>query len=142
MAANGTLTAGQLAKAAGVGTETIRFYERKGLLPKPARRTSGYREYTLGDAKRIQFIKRSQELGFTLTEIKGLLELRTHANGICAEVKQRTSEKLIEVSAKIRDLKKLEKALKYAVSTCAKPPRSTSKCSILDLIESGKVNFF
>jgi MerR family mercuric resistance operon transcriptional regulator len=123
-----TFTASRLAKLAGVGPETIRFYERKGLLPKPVRRSSGYREYSVADAKRIQFIKRAQELGFTLSEIQGLLDLRGSPKGTCADVKRRTVDKLNEVSAKIKDLKKLEKALRRVASTCVESNRSTSEC--------------
>src|SRR6266700_6790319 len=83
-----TLSIGQVARKAGVGVETVRFYEREGLLEEPPRRTSGYRQYSEEVVKRIGFIKRAQKLGFSLKEITELLLLRVDAQTSCDEVKQ------------------------------------------------------
>jgi MerR family mercuric resistance operon transcriptional regulator len=80
------LTIGQLAKQAGVNIETIRYYERQGLLPEPPRRASGYRQYSAEFVKRIQFIKRAQTLGFSLKEIAELLDLRIESDTACDQV--------------------------------------------------------
>ncbi len=83
------LTIGQLARRADVGVETVRFYQRKGLLAEPDRRPSGYRQYDEAIVDRLRFIKRAKELGFTLNEIKELLSLRLDPSTTCADVKNR-----------------------------------------------------
>ena len=83
------LRSGELAKQAGVNVETLRVYERKGILPQPPRRASGYREYPPDAVDRIRFIKRAQELGFTLKEIKELLELGADPQTTCADLRAR-----------------------------------------------------
>ena len=97
-------TRGQLAKKAGVNPETVRYYEKTGLLPKAKRTESGYRLFSEEDVKRIKFIKRAKELGFTLKEIKELLELRFENQGECQEVRKLAEEKLQDVEKKIQDL--------------------------------------
>ncbi len=113
-----TLKTGELAKQAGVNVETLRFYEREGLLPEPPRRASGYREYPPDTVQRIRFIQRAKELGFTLREIKGLLELRVDPETTCAEVKEHAAEKIADVKQKISDLKRIERALNKLMNTC------------------------
>lgn len=130
-------TIGALAKKAGVGIETVRFYERKGLLPKPARLASGYRQYTDQDAKRIRFIKRAQELGFTLREVKDLLGLRVNAKAKCEDVKGRTDHKIVEIEGKIKDLKRMLRSLKELSDACGCGNASTTECPILDCFETG-----
>ena len=88
-----SLTIGQLARNGGVGVETVRFYERKGLLAEPDRRPSGYRQYDEDVVDRLRFIRRAKELGFTLNEIKELLSLRIDPTTTCADVKSRAEEK-------------------------------------------------
>src|SRR5436305_1691974 len=106
-----TLSIGQVARRAGVGVETVRFYEREGLLDEPARRQSGYRQYA-GDAiDRLRFIRRAKELGFTLREIKGLLVLRLDTGAQRADVKQRAADKIADIEAKIADLRRMRDAL-------------------------------
>jgi len=114
----GTLTTGELAREAGVNVETIRFYERKDLLPEPPRRSSGYREYPIGAVQRIRFIQRAKGLGFTLREIKGLLELRVDPDTTCSELRERATEKIVDVKRKIADLRKIEKALSKLTKSC------------------------
>lgn len=112
------LMTGELAKRAGVNVETLRFYERKGLLPVPPRRMSGYRRYPSESVPRIRFIKRAQELGFTLGEIGELLSLRGRAGTVPADVRRRAEQKLTEIRRKIADLKAIEDALATLTSAC------------------------
>lgn len=113
-----SLKTGELAKQAGVNVETLRFYEREGLLAEPPRRASGYREYPPDAVQRIRFIRRAKELGFTLREIKGLLELRVDPDTTCAEVREHAAEKIADVKQKISDLKTIERALNKLMNTC------------------------
>lgn len=113
-----SLKTGELAKQAGVNVETLRFYEREGLLAEPPRRASGYREYPPDTVQRIRFIQRAKELGFTLREIKGLLELRVDPDTTCAEVREHAAEKIADVKQKISDLKTIELALNKLMNTC------------------------
>ena len=105
------MTIGQVAKLAGVGVETIRFYEREGLLNKPKRKQSGYRMFGPEVVNRIQFIKSVKELGFSIKEIRELLFLRVDSRGTAAEVKRRIDLKLDQIDRRINDLKKVRSAL-------------------------------
>jgi Hg(II)-responsive transcriptional regulator len=128
------LTTGALAREAGVHLETIRFYEKRGLVPEPARNASGYRQYTADAVQRVRFIKRAQELGFTLEEIGELLELRAHPNGRNARVRRLADLKLETVDAKIRDLQRMRKELRALTSAC--DGRGTvASCPIIAAIE-------
>src|SRR5436309_5094914 len=98
------LTTGQLARRGGVNLESIRFYERQGLLPKPPRTFSGYRVFSEDSVRRIRFVKRAQELGFSLREIKELLALRLEPGTSCADVRRRAEAKLSDIDRKISDL--------------------------------------
>ena len=99
-----TFTIGQLAKRANVNLETIRFYERRGLLPEPPRNKSGHRQYSNKDLRRTEFIKRTQSLGFSLQEISDLLLLRVKSGKTCGDVKLRVKAKLIDIEEKIETL--------------------------------------
>src|SRR6266536_831102 len=112
-----TLSIGQVARKAGVGVETVRFYEREGLLEEPPRRASGYRQYSDQVVKRIRFIKRAQQLGFSLKEITELL-LRVDAQTSCEVVKQRTEAKIAEVERKLVELQRMRQALLQVASLC------------------------
>src|SRR5947208_9758509 len=105
------LTIGQLAPQGGVGIETVRFYERQGLLEEPARKESGYRQYPEGVVGRLRFIKRAKELGFSLREIKELMALRFDPATTCADVKRRAEAKITDIEIKIRHLERMRKAL-------------------------------
>ncbi len=105
------LSIGQVARRAGVGVETVRFYEREGLLEEPPRRASGYRQYSEQVVTRLRFIKRAQQLGFSLKEITKLLQLRVDAHTSCEEVKHRTEAKLAEVERKLVELQRMRQAL-------------------------------
>jgi len=113
------LMTGELAKRAGVNVETLRFYERKGLVPVPPRRASGYRQYPADSVPRIRFIKRAQELGFTLGEIGELLSLRVRAGTTPADVRGRAERKLADIRRKIDDLKAIERALGKLTAACS-----------------------
>jgi MerR family mercuric resistance operon transcriptional regulator len=103
MSKDETLTVGALAGAAGVGRETVRFYERKGLIDEPPRTPAGYRRYPQDTVQRLRFIRRAQELGFTLGEIADLLALRVDEVSACGTVEVRAREKLKQVETKIAD---------------------------------------
>lgn len=113
-----SLTIGRLARAAGVGVETIRFYEREGLLPAPARTASGYRQYPLDTVDRLGFIRRAKHLGFSLGEIRELLGL-AHANGERARVKAITEQKLAGIERRIEELSRMRAALAELNRQCS-----------------------
>lgn len=127
-------TIGRLAKAASVNIETVRYYERCGLIPRPLRRVGGFRTYNADHLARIRFIKRSQGLGFTLKEIKELLALRVRSGASCHDVKQRAQIKLDDVKEKIQALNDLQKTLEQFVRACAHK-RPTEACPILNSLE-------
>ncbi|MES1927184.1 MerR family DNA-binding protein [Salinisphaera sp. T31B1] len=108
---------GQLAKTADTGVETIRFYERRGLMPEPPRAASGYRRYPPGAADRLRFIRRAKQLGFTLDEITTLLGLQ--AGGERAEVKGIALAKLSEIEARLADLERMRAALQDMTRRCS-----------------------
>jgi MerR family mercuric resistance operon transcriptional regulator len=128
------LLTGVLAKQVGVNVETLRFYERKGLLPEPPRRASGYREYSADSIPRIRFIKRAQELGFTLGEVRELLSLRVQPGTSPAAVRDRAEEKLAEIRRKIEDLRAIERALGRLTAACS-GEGPLGECPILHHLE-------
>lgn len=107
-----TVTIGQLARRAQVHVETVRYYERRGLLPQPIRQWSGYRQYSQDDVTRLRFIKHAQRLGFSLKEIAELLSLRVDPDTSCRDVKHRAEAKLADIEEKIRTLEQIKNALK------------------------------
>ena len=111
-------TIGRLATQANVAVDTIRFYEREGLLPKPSRRASGYREYSLADVKRVQFIRRAKELGFSLEEIRELLTLETDRDHGVEGIKQRAKKRLEELNQKIAQFIEMRDQLAELVNAC------------------------
>ncbi len=132
-----SLTIGQLARQALVNIETIRYYERRGLIPEPPRTESGYRQYSWDAVARIRFIKRAQELGFSLREISELLSLRVDPNTTCADVKKRAEAKIADVEQKIEALQKMKEALTTLVAMCQREQAPTSACPILETLEDG-----
>lgn len=123
---------GELAKNVGVSVETVRYYQRRGLLDVPERPHGENRQYSVSDCNRLQFIKRAQALGFTLSEIATLLELSVSD---CAEVESVASRKLLFVREKIGDLAKIEAVLSQAIAGC-KERKSYEGCPIIEsLIE-------
>ncbi len=132
-----TLSIGQLAKQSGVGVETIRFYERKGLIAEPARRpSSGYRQYPVDVVRRIRFIRRAKDLGFTLREIQDLLELEASPQSTCADVRVKAEAKLVDVHQKIQDLQRIERVLAALAGSC-KGSGPTESCPILAALDEG-----
>ena len=113
-----TMTIGRLAKAAGVNIDTIRYYERHGLLPRAARRESGYREYATDDVARLSFIRRAKELGFSLTDIGELLSLSRDRRSDMRGVKRKAEERLADVESKIDELKRVRRGLKTLIDAC------------------------
>ena len=128
------LTIGQVARHAGVGIETVRFYERQGLLEEPARKQSGYRQYGEDVVARLRFIRRAKELGFSLKEIKELLALRVDPTTTCAEVRSKAAAKLADVEQKIEALQRIRKALVKLTAVC-RGRGPTSECPILDALD-------
>lgn len=126
------MTIGQLAKAAGVGVETIRFYQREGLLVEPPRPSSGYRRYAAEVVERLRFIQRAKALGFTLAEIRELLEL---GDGCCGRSQELAERKLALVRAKQRDLAAMAGALEQALSACAANPE-TAACPLIQSLSA------
>ncbi|HEX5961641.1 MAG TPA: heavy metal-responsive transcriptional regulator [Rhodanobacteraceae bacterium] len=112
------LSIGAVAKRAGVGIDTIRYYEREGLLPPPHRRASGYRDYGMGVVERLRFIRRAKDLGFTLEEIRELLALSTDRERGVKSVKQRAEARLGEVEQRIRELQRMKRGLKQLIDAC------------------------
>lgn len=131
----GSFTIGTLAERAGVGVETVRFYERRGLVRRPPRPGIGYRAYPQETVGRIQFIRHAQALGFTLQEIAALLALRLAAGSSCAAVRSRAAVKLADVERRLEHLERIRDALEKLVGTC--PGRGAlSACTILEALES------
>jgi len=114
--------------------ETVRFYEREGLLEEPARRASGYRQYAQEAVTQIRFIKRAQHLGFSLKEIAELLALRVDRQTSCEQVKERAAAKLAEVERKMVELQHVRQALLQVASLC-EGEGPNSRCPMLDALE-------
>lgn len=131
-----TLTIGQVAKQAGVGIETIRFYERKGLIEEPLRKESGYRQYDATAVARLSFIQQAKALGFSLNEIAELLSLRADTGASTREIKRIAESKLADIDAKIKLLRGMQKALKNLVDECPGEGPKTA-CPILEALDSG-----
>jgi Hg(II)-responsive transcriptional regulator len=130
-------TISQLAKHAQVNVETVRYYERRGLLPQPPRRTSGYRQYSQDDLAYLQFIRRAQTLGFSLKEIAELLALRVDPTMSCHDIRERAARKLADVDAKIRALKHIREALQQLIAVCS-GGGPISACPILDALTASE----
>ena len=128
------LTIGKVASESGVGVETVRFYEREGLLTQPARRPSGYRQYEPEVVARLRFIKQAQRLGFTLREIKELLALKLDPDATRKQVKERAVAKIADIERRIEELKRMKKALAPLVLACD-GKGALDGCPILDAIE-------
>jgi MerR family copper efflux transcriptional regulator len=136
--ANGLMTVGRLAKEAGVKIDTIRYYERQGLLPKPPRTDSGYRIFTYASVERLRFIKRAQALGFTLNEVRQLLALRRSPSMTCTDVRKRAQAKLADIQQKIDLLHSVKRALQQLVSACA-ADGPAAECSFLAKLDQRRM---
>lgn len=128
------LTIGQVARESGVGVETVRFYEREGLIAKPPRRPTGYRQYDADVVRRIRFIQHGKDLGFSLREIAELLSLRLSRGRSCADVKARATAKIGDIESKIAALERVKEALERLTQACA-GGGSVSECPILEALD-------
>lgn len=128
------LTIGQVARKAGFGIETVRFYERNGLIDEPPRKTSGYRQYPESVIPRLWFIKRAKELGFSLREIKELLSLRVNPTITCSDIRERAEAKIVDIDGKIHSLQKIREILVRLTTVC-RGTGPLSECPILEALE-------
>jgi MerR family mercuric resistance operon transcriptional regulator len=130
---NEELTIGRLAKAAGVNVETIRYYQRRGLVDEPSKPLGGHRRYAQTAASRVRFIKRAQQLGFTLDEVTGLLRLEDGQS--CSETRLLAEHKLASIEKRIADLTRMRRALKGLITECA-AGRGMQSCPIIATLSS------
>ena len=130
------LTIGQLARACDTSVDTVRYYERERLLPRPQRAPSRYRLYEPPAVARLRFIRQAKGLGFSLEEVRELLALRIDRTKTCADVRLRARAKIIEIEARIDDLARMKAALDRLAATCS-GSGPTSECPILDALETG-----
>lgn len=130
-----SLKIGDVAEQGGVNLQTIRYYEREGLLPEPPRLASGYRMFPETAVRRVRFIKRAQELGFSLAEIRDLLSLRENAGAGAQDMRDRTKAKVAAIEEKIRTLRAMKDALNRLAERC--PGRGPlGDCPILDALDA------
>jgi MerR family mercuric resistance operon transcriptional regulator len=129
------LTIGELAKRAHVNRETVRYYERRRLLPRASRSMSGYRVFPDEALRRLRFIRHAKVLGFSLNEIRELLTLRVNSTDTCDRVRERTEVKIADIDRKIQALQQMKDALSELVAACARRGK-TKDCPILDSLEA------
>lgn len=130
------LTIGKVAAAAEVNVETIRFYQRRGIIAEPPKKLGGLRYYDETAIERVRFVKRAQSLGFSLEEVVGLLEL--HAANVCAKTHDAAERKLAMVEDRIRDLQQIQMALKKLIGQCEEGVANVS-CPIIDALQKSEV---
>ncbi len=123
----------EAAAASGCHLETIRYYERLGLIPEPSRTPSGYRAYGPAEVDRLRFISRGRELGFSLDEIRSLLRLNDEPQMSCGEVDRLARAHLADIRSRISELQRMAKELKHVIAGCAGGKRGT--CAILDALK-------
>jgi len=128
------LTIGRLAESAGVNLETVRYYERIGLMPEPGRTPGGHRSYEPEHRRRLRFIRRSRELGFGLDAIRRLIALSEPGVEACREVRDMAQDHITSVDAKIADLRRLRRVLKQAVTDCCEGV--TVRCPVIEELGS------
>ncbi len=128
------LTIGQLAKQSNVHVETVRYYERRGLIPKPPRTVSNFRMYSTETLRRVKFIKEAQGLGFSLKEIKNLLALRAAPRAKCADVRNYAIQKIGDIQERIRSLQRMRSSLEKLLRECSGDLPAT-ECPILESLE-------
>src|SRR3989441_9699212 len=132
MEETGRIAIGALSKHTGTNIETIRYYERVGLLPAPTRSSGGYRLYGTDHLKRLNFVRRARALGFSVAEVRKLLRLADQKRRPCAEVRVVAKAHLQDVKAKIADLRQMERVLKDTVARCE--AGSGSHCPMIDAL--------
>jgi len=133
--ASANLTIGKLARQGGVNIQTIRYYERVGLIPKPNRTSSGYRLYNEEAVRRLGFVRKAQILGFSLHEIDELLSLRMRPGVTCADIRMRARQKIATVEEKIAELTRIRGALAKLATAC-RGEGPTSECPILEALDA------
>ncbi len=126
-------TIGSVAKRAGVGVETVRFYERQGLIKQPSAPRTGFRQYSDDIVDRVRFIRHAKDLGFTLAEIGELLSLRADPRINCETVRYKAEEKVADVDAKMRALRKIKTQLQKLARACENR-ETTAECPILEAL--------
>jgi MerR family mercuric resistance operon transcriptional regulator len=139
MRAGNGLSMGKLAEQSGVNIETIRYYEKVGIMPAPDRTAGGYRVYGPSHVKRLSFVWRGRELGFSLDELRGLLRLVDGHNYTCAQVRSLTLDHVAEIRRKIRDLRRLEHVMADMAARCA--GNHIPECPIVDALFESKSMF-
>lgn len=125
------LTIGRLGELTGVNVETVRYYEKIGLLPPPSRSSSGYRQYDDGHVRRLHFIRRGRDLGFSIEDIRALLRLAEHPDQQCCDADQLATQHLAAVEQRIADLSSLRDELQRIVSCGG---HSIAECRIIDAL--------
>jgi MerR family transcriptional regulator, copper efflux regulator len=133
-----TYSIGEAARLAGVGVETVRFYERKGLITRPTRPETGRRRYTEATVSRIHFIQRAKHLGFSLREVAELISLRLDSVSTCEAVRTQAELKVRDIERRIADLEKMRSALGKLVKSCIAGKGPSSECPILDALENAE----
>ena len=128
-----TYTTSQVAKLADVNLDTVLYYEKRGLLPKPNRTSSGYRQYEAEHVAHIRFIRRAQNLGFSLEEIRELLDMRAEPDA-ADEIRKITAQKVREIDAKIHDLQRIREKLVELSAACGHS-KASNHCVVLDALE-------
>jgi MerR family transcriptional regulator, mercuric resistance operon regulatory protein len=126
---------GELAQRSGCNIETVRFYEKRGFLPSPPRTAGGHRDYAPEHLKRLTFIRRSRELGFTLHEVRNLLDLVDGKDWTCAEVRAMTLEHLADVQSKIADLDRIARILQDMAAQC--DGGAVPACPVIEALSQG-----
>jgi MerR family mercuric resistance operon transcriptional regulator len=136
VAAPARLAIGTFSKRTGCNIETIRYYERVGLLPAPARSSGGYRLYGTGHLKRLAFVRRARALGFSIAEVRTLLKLADERKRPCADVRVVAAAHLEDVRAKIADLRTMERVLRATVARCAEG--TGTDCPLIEALDQGE----
>ncbi|MGH3446239.1 MAG: MerR family transcriptional regulator [Nocardioidaceae bacterium] len=129
----------ELAAAAGVNPQTLRYYERRGLLPDPPRTAAGYRTYPQQSVVTVRFIKRAQELGFRLNDIDELLHLAEGGPTSCDKARTLATERMAGIDAKISDLQRMRDSLQHLVASCSRP-HAERECPLLDAIDTAALS--
>jgi MerR family Zn(II)-responsive transcriptional regulator of zntA len=134
------LTIGKLAGLTRVSNDTLRYYEQEGLIRPAGKSAAGYRLYNQESARRIHFIKHAQGCGFTLAEIRDLLELRARDRACCGDVRTRAIEKKLQIESRIRAMKAMSKALDQLIAECANEKRPVEECTIIAALERANLS--
>ncbi len=133
-------TIGKLASLTSVSNDTLRYYEQEGLIEPAGKSPAGYRLYDTDSARRIRFIRHTQNCGFTLAEIRELLALRAREEACCGGVRTRAVEKKLQIESKIRAMKAMSKALDQLISDCANETQPVNECTIIAALERANVS--